>query len=265
VTATDDPVDEERTETSPAFVLPQDYYRRIYDVEERHWWHVGMRRITAALLADVLAWHERPILDAGCGTGGFLRWLCDLGSANLVGIDISETAIELAKRRVPEAELRVAPVHELPFADSTFSLAFLNDVLQHVPEEDVAASLAEVRRVLKDEGHLLVRTNGARRSRRERRDWRVYDRESLMRVLAEAGFRCERITHANMALSLAASLHNGTPSAPSEASHGIPKPQRRLRNAIGLRLLKVEAAYLARTRRALPYGHTLFVHAVRNG
>ena len=47
------------------------------------------------------------MLDAGCGTGGFLRWLLDRGSfAAAAGVDIGSAAIELARRRVPEADCR---------------------------------------------------------------------------------------------------------------------------------------------------------------
>ncbi len=56
-----------------------DYYRRLHAVEEQHWWHVGMREITAALLRERLARGHLSLLDAGCGTGGFLAWATGYG------------------------------------------------------------------------------------------------------------------------------------------------------------------------------------------
>ena len=47
------------------------------------------------------------------------------------GVDIGSAAIELARERVPEAELAVTPLTTLPFEDGTFDLVSLNDVLQH--------------------------------------------------------------------------------------------------------------------------------------
>ena len=47
-----------------------------------------------------------------------------------------------------EADLRTAPLCALPFADGSFDLVVTNDVLQHVPEDEVDESLRELRRVL---------------------------------------------------------------------------------------------------------------------
>ncbi len=146
-----------------------DYYARLHAVEEQHWWHVGMREITAALLREPLARGQLSLLDAGCGTGGFLAWATEQGPFDRVaGVDISAEAVELARDAVPGADLHVAPVHDLPFEDSSFDVAVLNDVLQHVDEDEVGAGLRELLRVLRPDGVLLVRTNGGRHARRER-------------------------------------------------------------------------------------------------
>jgi ubiquinone/menaquinone biosynthesis C-methylase UbiE len=244
--------------------VPPDYYDRIFEAEQRHWWYRGMRSISAALLGERLQAGGR-VLDAGCGTGGFLRWVLDEGPfSSAAGVDIGSAAIDLARRRVPEAELRVSALRELPFADGSFDLVVSGDVLQHVPEDEVARSLGEVRRVLAPGGALLLRTNGARRLRRERADWRAYDVATLASALRAAGLSCERLTYANSLLSLWAVATRRTPHAPTDERHGIPlEAAPRLRSAIGLRVLEAEARYLARPGRRLPYGHTLFALAVR--
>src|SRR5205823_11066752 len=128
------------------------------------------------------------LLDAGCGTGGFLSWVRADGSfERIAGSDVSPQAIELAHSRVPEVELHVAPISVLPFEDGSFDLVVLNDVLQHVHEEDVDASLSELRRVVDVAGALLVRTNGARRGRPVTKDWRIYGSGSLRAPLEGAG------------------------------------------------------------------------------
>jgi SAM-dependent methyltransferase len=176
-------------------------------------------------------------------------------------VDISEAAIELARGRVPDAELRVAPVRELPFEAASFDLVVMNDVLQHVAEAELEQSLAELKRVLAPEGALFLRTNGARRARRERADWRAYDRATLASTLEQAGFSCERLTYANMLLSLWGVARGRVPRAPSEHRDGIASPAGRLTNALGYRILLAEARYLSRPSRALPYGHTLLALA----
>src|SRR5262245_49810726 len=75
------------------------------------------------------------VLDIGCGAGAFLRLVAERGAVP-VGIDASEALIELARTRLPEADLRVADMEELPFDDHTFDLVtgftsffFANDMV----------------------------------------------------------------------------------------------------------------------------------------
>jgi ubiquinone/menaquinone biosynthesis C-methylase UbiE len=241
--------------------LPADYHARIRQVEQRHWWHVGMRRISAALLGDRVQQGSR-LLDAGSGTGGFLRWaVTQWPIAHASGVDISDAAIELARDQVPTVELAVAPLHALPFEAASFDLVVANDVLQHVDESQVAASVAELRRVLAPGGALLVRTNGARRALADRPDWRVYDAETLRAVLERGGLRCERVTHANAVGSLWAALRGQKPRSPTGESHGIPAIPGPVQQVVGGRLLAGEARYLRKPGRGLPFGHTLFAVA----
>lgn len=243
--------------------VPPDYYRRIYEAEERHFWYVGMRSISAALVGPVLTRPGQRVLDAGCGTGGFLRWVLDRGSfASAAGVDVSSAAIEYARHRVPEADLHCSSLSSLPFADESFELVVCNDVLQHVAEEQVDASLRELGRVLVPGAMLLLRTNGARRLWRDRADWRAYDRATLAGQLRRAGLFCRRLTHANMVLSAYGEVRGRRPRAPSPDHDGIPhRSPGRLVNAIGAALLTAEARWLARPGATLPFGHTLFAIA----
>ena len=238
--------------------VPADYYRRLHEVDRRHWWQLGMRSMAEALLAGRT---RGALLDAGCGTGGFLAWAAETGRfTRLCGVDVSAEAIALAHEAVPDAELHVAPIDRIPLADGEFDLAVALDVLQHVHEARVDASLKELRRVLRDGGALLLRTNGDRRAHRELEDWRVYDAASLAADLRRAGFAVRTVTYANTALSLLARARGRTPQAPTEASCGIPAPDRGAKAAVGRALLELESRVVARGG-TLPYGHTLFALA----
>jgi ubiquinone/menaquinone biosynthesis C-methylase UbiE len=242
--------------------VPADYYQRIREAEQEHWWYVGMRELSRALLGPRLRAGGR-VLDAGCGTGGYLRWLLDAGSfSSAAGVDVASTAVELARERVPEADLRVAPLSALPFGDASFELVVTNDVLQHVDETELGGSLAELRRVLCADGTLLVRTNGSRRLRRERGDWRAYDRTILQLQLERAGFAVERITYANCLPSLWGAARGRVPHAPTEERHGVPaRSDPRWQAVTGRALLRLEAAWLSTGSTSLPYGHTIFALA----
>jgi SAM-dependent methyltransferase len=105
-----------------------------------------------ALAGDVAG---RRILDAGCGAGPLFAALRDRG-AIVTGIDKSAGMLELARRRLgDDADLQVAELGSpLPFADDTFDDVTASLVLHYL--EDWSQALAELRRVLKPGGRLIV-------------------------------------------------------------------------------------------------------------
>ena len=97
----------------------------------------------------------RAHLDFGCGGGKFLASLRAKRIGRIVGLDASRDAIEKARARFPDLDLRhLAAGAAIPFADGTFTSITLLDVLEHV--EAQAELLAELHRVLNDDGRLIV-------------------------------------------------------------------------------------------------------------
>jgi SAM-dependent methyltransferase len=246
--------------------VPSDYYRRLHAIERDHWWRVGMQQIAASLLGLRLRGTNLALLDAGCGTGGYLAWMAETDAfERLVGVDLSPEAIQLAAAAVPGADLRVMGLTSLPFGNAEFDIVTLNDVLQHVHEDAVEASLHELRRVAKPSGALLVRTNGGGNARRERPDWRLYDAQALTVELERSGFHVERVTYANALLSLVGSARGRAPAAPTATSCGIPGSTGMFSDRVGRTMLNLEAWYLRHPQRRLRYGHTLFALATPVG
>ena len=97
----------------------------------------------------------RRILDAGCGSGPLFAALRDRG-AIVTGIDKSAGMLALARRRLGDgADLQVAELgRPLPFPDDTFDDVTASLVLHYL--EDWGPALAELRRVLKRAGRLIV-------------------------------------------------------------------------------------------------------------
>ena len=56
------------------------------------------------------------MLDVGCGTGVFLRLCADRG-ADVSGLDASDGLLEIARERVPEADVRLGDLQSLPYVD----------------------------------------------------------------------------------------------------------------------------------------------------
>ncbi|MEO3887775.1 class I SAM-dependent methyltransferase [Nonomuraea sp. B5E05] len=97
----------------------------------------------------------RRILDAGCGSGPLFAELRDRG-AIVTGVDASAGMLEMARQRLgTDADLRVADLAgPLPFANDAFDDVIASLVLHYL--EDWGPTLAELRRVLKPGGRLLV-------------------------------------------------------------------------------------------------------------
>jgi SAM-dependent methyltransferase len=92
------------------------------------------------------------ILDVGCGTGRKSRHLVECG-ATVVGCDISEPGIGVARTRLHEAVV-CDLTQGLPFADESFDVVFSSAVLEHI--YPVQRVLAEMYRVLRPGGRVVV-------------------------------------------------------------------------------------------------------------
>jgi 23S rRNA (guanine745-N1)-methyltransferase len=92
------------------------------------------------------------VLDIGCGEGYYLGSIAHRRDVEAHGVDLSTVAVELAARRYPEATWIVANADRaLPYATGAFDLILSIDARLHP---------AEMRRVLKEGGRLLVAVPG---------------------------------------------------------------------------------------------------------
>jgi ubiquinone/menaquinone biosynthesis C-methylase UbiE len=112
--------------------------------------------LTGAMLALVpgAAAPGARVLDAGCGTGWWLRALADCGAADLHGIDVDAGRVAAARAAVPGADVRVGDVRALPYGDGRFDAVFLLTVLSSLPA--TSAAMREALRVLAPGGRLVI-------------------------------------------------------------------------------------------------------------
>ncbi len=93
------------------------------------------------------------VLDIGCGSGLALSLAARRG-AYVSGIDISPALLAVARRRVPDADLRDGGLDRLPFAAKSFDAVLAVNALQFAA--DPRAALNEVHRVLRPGGRLAI-------------------------------------------------------------------------------------------------------------
>lgn len=246
-----------------------EYFERLFQVEEKHWWARGMRAVAAGMLdAYYLGSKGLRVLDAGCGTGLTLTWLDRYHPAQTVGIDLSWHALQFCHIR-GKRMLSQASVLELPFSNDYFGLIVCNDVLQHLPGKGADhKALEELYRVLKPGGHLLIRTNSSQSSREKpsnNEHHRLYSRDELRSRIERAGFLVSKATYANVLPALLPTLKQYFKPRGAHQPHQDSGLAIRLLpaglewlNTLLYWLLKGEAWYFSKPSRTSGFGHTIF-------
>jgi methionine biosynthesis protein MetW len=92
-------------------------------------------------------------LDVGCGAGQTYAQLVYRSAASYTGVDVSSTAVDLARSNGLRAEL-IDDAASLPFADDSFDVVICIEVLEHLflPQQAVS----EILRVLRPGGRLIA-------------------------------------------------------------------------------------------------------------
>jgi SAM-dependent methyltransferase len=140
----------------------------------------------------------RAFLDVGCATGMLLAWMKGRGW-QVQGVDVCRESAEYGER-VRGVRIRAGTLEEARFADGSFSVVHFSHLIEHV--DDPRAFLQEARRVLRDDGLVVIATPniGGFQARLFGARWRsaivdhlvLFSRQTLRRMLAETGFAVER-------------------------------------------------------------------------
>jgi SAM-dependent methyltransferase len=171
------------------------------EAEARHFWFRGFRRFLTPVLERAVQGSLIRILDCGCGTGGNIEWLARYGRVS--GIDYTFSGIAAAAR-LGRPRLAQATAAALPFAEATFDLVTSFDMLQVLPDAIERQAIAEMARVLRPGGALVVNVAAMPIMRGDHallsEEARRYTRAELGAKLAAEGFVVEWISHTNASL-----------------------------------------------------------------
>jgi ubiquinone/menaquinone biosynthesis C-methylase UbiE len=108
-------------------------------------------------LVDFSSYRGKTLLEVGCGAGIDLVRFAQAGAA-VTGIDLSTTAIDLARKNLSQNELNadlcLMNGESMQFADNSFDVVYAHGVLQYTA--DAEKMVAEIHRVLKPGGEAIV-------------------------------------------------------------------------------------------------------------
>jgi SAM-dependent methyltransferase len=239
--------------------MDQSQMNAMLELDDRHWWYRGRRRIIRAELDRLPLVPGARVLDAGCGSGRTLEELGRYGE--VFGIELDPGAASMARERGC-GEVVNGRLEELPWEDATFDLITCLDVIEHTPDD--RATLRELRRVCRPGGFLLV-TVPAYQGLWSTHDvanhhYRRYARGPLRAAAEEAGWRVRRMTSFNGLLLAPAAAVRLAERRRLRETNGDYKPDLALGpewlNSVLEQPLRLEARWLARGR-TMPAGLSL--------
>lgn len=172
-------------------------FKRVFAVEDRHFWFRARNHILAALVAQLTAKLASGyrVLEVGCGTGNTLRALEQAGTrGTIIGMDLFGEGLRYARQRFSCALVQ-GDMQKPPFK-TEFHLIGLFDVLEHLTDDRQV--LHDLHTMLIPNGALLL-TVPAHPSLWSYRDEvahhrRRYTRTELAAKLEEAGYQVEYLT-----------------------------------------------------------------------
>lgn len=233
-------------------------YRKMAEVEDRMWYFRALHRHVARCLMAGRLPVDSTVLDAGCGTGGLLRYLQTSQSGwRLCGVDLSPLACQSARERTT-ASITESSVTQLPFANESFAAITSCDVLCQVKQPEKA--LREFFRCLRP-GGVAVLTMPAYQwlfsyHDRQVANLRRYSVRGVKELLRAAGLEPACSTYWNtLPFPLAVLRRKIFPAAkPASDVRLYPAPLEAMFNA----MMAIEHGWLQAGGR-LPFGSTVLV------
>jgi ubiquinone/menaquinone biosynthesis C-methylase UbiE len=138
------------TKFSDAEMGSREFFERIERHRYEKEWHIP----GAAGFAGT---RGLKVLEIGCGLGTDGAQFARAG-ADYTGIDLTEAAIDLARRRFAlsglKGDFRVSDAEKLDFPNDSFDIVYSHGVLHHTP--DIESAISEIHRVLKPGGRAVV-------------------------------------------------------------------------------------------------------------
>lgn len=174
-------------------------YKDLYELEEKHWWHVSKRNLCKNLIKKYFKGGK--ILDVGCGTGKNAQSFEEFGK--VWGMDNSQEALRFCSKYRHLINIKKGDAESSGFKSSYFDLVSMLDVLEHTNDKK---SLKEMHRILKENGLLLITVPAYKWMWSKWDDVlhhkRRYNKKNIYQTLGANGFQVLKFSYFNSFLLL---------------------------------------------------------------
>lgn len=87
------------------------------------------------------------VLEIGCGTGIDLRLFPE--QTKIYGLDLNDTALQIAKNNMPNAEFKKGSITDMPFDEASIDFVFTHQLLNYLDDDTLDRGISEMYRVAK--------------------------------------------------------------------------------------------------------------------
>ncbi len=128
------------------------FFSKIYDWVFFPFLHPLRKKITKQVAVS----NSPKIIDMCCGTGNQIKYLKKLENANIVGIDISDNMLAVARKNKLEKYCQKQNATNTSFKNEDFDVAILNFILHETKPENAEKISAEAKRIVKKSGKIII-------------------------------------------------------------------------------------------------------------
>lgn len=135
--------------------LAAEFYNKIINLHHQEFNYKGLQYKDWLDLLILKLEKGSKILDLGCGNGRTVKYFVDKGF-QVIGIDLSDNMLKLAKKYVPKGEFYKKDFTKLNFKSNSFNAIISFFALNHIPKKQFKNIIKRCKRLLRPNGFLLL-------------------------------------------------------------------------------------------------------------
>lgn len=246
-----------------ALTMNEEEYVKMAELDESMWWYCALHRLILLILRRFLPERASKVLDAGCGTGGLLKFLSQQEpDLHFQGLELYELAARIAESQA-DCPVSCGSINKLPFEGGVFDIIISTNVLEQKGVEPAQAA-SEAFRCLRL-GGVFILSESANEWLKSYHDKRVgvarrFAKKKLTSILRDAGFEVKYSTYWNTLLFPLVVLRRKVFS--SRETESDVKSYSRFTNTLFKAVMAAERAWL-RAGWTFPFGVSIVVTGVK--